>query len=1830
MKKALFILGSLLIPVMMMGESFSALWQKVKVAKAKDLPKTEIALLNTIIKKATAEDNYGHLIKAQLDKYHACRLFDKEQAATALEEIKQKEAETQSKALQAVYNCALGLIYQDLSQSNIDPDKLSRPYFQKAMSNPNELARHKTTELKPTFTTGFDSKIFNNDLLHVIGMYTKDYSTLSKYYDAHGNRPAACIMALKALQETRDEDTKEARKSRYLHSLDSLIEVYRDIPEAGELAIEHYNFISESTDTPAESLVNYINYALNQWGTWPRMNVLRNALLGLQQPEFNISIGDRMLLPDVERQIRINLIRNINELTVKVYKVNIGGDTKLEASSKKDYAQLRRYIQPVPVQTITRRYLGQPSWKENTDSVRLKGMPIGVYLIEVSSNNKSIEPQRELLRVSNLYVIHEKIDKETLRLVTVNATTGKAIPGVNLTITTEKDWRNKTAHVDHLVTGENGEVIYHTQQRYPNTIYPYTENDKACDNLPVSAAYFSNAIEPESDQIRLYTDRSIYRPGQTIHVAGLAWHIIPATLSTQVLAKESIKLTLLNANDENVIEKTVSTDDYGTLSADFVLPQSGLTGSYTIKANFKGKGRVVVVRVEQFKRPKFKVEIDKYKKQYAPGDTIMVTGTARSYAGVPVQGAKVVYTVKREQSWWWRRNGVRNEGTVVGDTVVTADDGTFKMKVPMVFPPQDDIDIPLFYQLVIRAKVTSTDGETHEEELRLPLSNRNAVLTTNLPTKVQIDSLSQFSFTRKNAMGELIDGTITYRFNQEPEATAAANTPIVLSHKLTVGKHTLFATCEGDTIKQEVIVFSMDDKRPVFNTPDWYYVSATQFSDDGKPVWLQLGSSNEGTEIFYTAFANGKVIAQGSQHISNEVITRQLQYKEEYGDGLSIFTAWVWHGKLYQHSTFISRPVPNKKLTLQWKTFRDKLTPGQKEEWTLQVLAPNGEPAKAQLIATLYDKSLDAIYTNHWSQPHKFRFYPCNALWEGGSEGAIGLYGFESYKAFHVRNLIFSRFNANITTELSYAVMLYGNRAVYTVQPVLMEKSVKIRGAASIQSKAFDVVETKATTGNPSNEASTERQAPNDAIRENLNETAYFTPALMSDEKGNFSIRFTLPESVTTWHFKGLAHDKELNNGMIEADVVAQKTVMVQPNIPRFVRQGDKVQIATLISNTSEKAVNGTARLQFLSAEDNKEVLTLAQPFAIEAGKSTTASFMIDAKQLSRNTRYDDLLIVRVIANGKDFSDGEQHYLPILPDMERVITTVPFTQHRPGTKSIDLKGLFPARSEDEQLTIEYTNNPTWLMVQALPTLANPSENNALSLAAAIYSNAIGQQIIGSSKKIADVMRQWRQETGKENSLVSNLQKNKELKTLLLNETPWINDAARETEQKQQLAGYLDESAIEYRLNDFTNKLHKLQHSDGSFSWWPGMNSSPYMTLSVANILTRLQNMAPLSGTLKTMKANAFNYLDKQIAEEVKELQKAERKGEKGLEPSEFACHYLYNCALDNRKATTQINYLVSLLDKMPTRLSIYGKARAAVILAHYGKAQHARDYLQSMNEYSVTNDETGRHYETRKAAYSWRNYRIPTQVAAIEALKILTPTDTATITEMQRWLLAEKRTQSWDTPINAVDAVYAFLSNANGKVDMTKLTSDNHCVLKIDGKALDLPKATAGLGYIKTTIPATGSKVFTAQKSSQGTSWGAVYASSWQKTSNVKSAASGLSVNREIIPEHQGALKVGDKIKVRITIQAERDFDFVQLQDKRAACMEPTEQLSGYRWGYYCAPQDNVTNYYFDKLSKGTHVIETSYYLDRIGDYTTGLCTIQCAYSPEYGGREMAKSLSVK
>jgi uncharacterized protein YfaS (alpha-2-macroglobulin family) len=466
---------------------------------------------------------------------------------------------------------------------------------------------------------------------------------------------------------------------------------------------------------------------------------------------------------------------------------------------------------------------------------------------------------------------------------------------------------------------------------------------------------------------------------------------------------------------------------------------------------------------------------------------------------------------------------------------------------------------------------------------------------------------------------------------------------------------------------------------------------------------------------------------------------------------------------------------------------------------------------------------------------------------------------------------------------------------------------------------------------------------------------------------------------------------------------------------------------------------------------------------------------------------------------------------------------------------------------------------------------------------------------------------------------------------VLSETPWVADANREQEQRQRLADFFDVNLMQQRLQSALSKLNNLQRGDGSWSWWPDMPGSVYMTLSVAEMMVRQNAMIGEQTETMQMLKGAFRFLGKEMVELVKEMKKQEKKGYKQYFPGNTALEWLYICKLDGRQLPADVqtanDYLINLLKKETKNQTIYQKAVSAIIL-------DSPTYIKSLKEYTVYKEEMGRYYDTPRAGYSWRDYRIPTQVAAIEAIQRLTPGDRQTIDEMRRWLLQEKRTQAWDTPINSVDAVYAFLSD-QGTVKTEKLIAAVPTALKLDGKAIETPKATAGIGYVKTAQSYQGEKTFSAEKQSEGTSWGAVYAQFMQTTSDIKDQASGVSVKRELLTVDGQPLttaKVGDRIKVRLTIQSERDLDFVQLQDKRAACMEPVKQLSGYDWhmGCYVTPRDNVTNYYFDRLSKGKHVVETEYYIDRAGKYETGSCTVQCAYASEYRGTTHSQTIKVE
>uniref|UniRef100_A0AB33JA20 Alpha-2-macroglobulin family protein n=1 Tax=Prevotella sp. GTC17260 TaxID=3236796 RepID=A0AB33JA20_9BACT len=1832
MKKYLLALVALitLCPFAGMAESYVSLWKRVAVAEQKDLPKTQIAILNAIVNKATAAGDYGQLIKAQLKMAEAETAISPDSLGKHIERLekKQKKAEGRQQVLADVYAAVLGHIYKDYT-SKEDHARISKQYYELSVRHPDLLARQLAKDYEPLVVKGYDSSIFYEDLLHVVGLEAEAYKLLHDYYKAHGNRAATCICAYLITQQDRREDVMMVRKSHYLQTLDSLIGEYGDLPMAGEVAIERYNFMDKAVDTSVEEKINYINYALSRWGTWPRMNVLRNAKTTLTLPCFLIDMGRGVQIPGKERQVAIRSITNVQQLKMTVTRLDYTASTDLDPNDAEDYAELRKHLQLETQKTVAHRYIGLPAYKVTSDSMVIEGLAKGVYLVEFTTDNSNITAERALLHVSDVYAVSEVLPKRQIRIAVVSATTGQPIPGAKVRLFTGSYYGEK-AVVNTVTCDDRGEHLFSYSKRMPDRIYAFTAEDKYCPDADLNGYFGYNGRRDTSEVAQLLTDRKVYRPGQTVHVAAIVYKNM-AQADTKAVQGKELTLTLHDANGKKVASKEVKTDGFGTASAEFTLPTSGLTGRFLVRANVGYAS--TDFSVEEYKRPTFEVLFDKVKQIYHSGDTVRVQGKAHTYAGMPVQGAQVAYSVVRRSAFWWYRSA-GSTLTVKTDTTVTADDGTFKIDVPMLLPEEGDVNAPRYYSYEIEAKVTDLNGESHTGETRLPLSNRTAVFTTDLPAKIESDSLKAVSFSYLNISGEPVAGKVYFKIDDMP-MSGQTNTPIsdVRMMKLKSGLHVLKAICNEDTLDQKFVVFSVKDRKTAVPTHDWFYQSAETFPRDGKPVYVQIGSSDADQHILYTMMSGDKVLESGVIRQSEALNTRAFRYQKEWGDGILLTYAWVKDGQCYTHVAEILRPLPDKRLLLEWKTFRNRLVPGQDEEWTLTVKRPDGKAADAQLVATLYDKSLDQIRKNKWNFVPSLHLSLPKTYWQAVNFEEITMYGELPMQALPEKNLGFSHFDESLF-DLDYGLRLstpyYAFAAAkprsFMTGSVSTKEKKMMKAEVLVANMADAVVGENELKGQEEDKTAT----ATGQLRENLNETAFFYPALMADKNGDVNVKFTLPESVTTWKFMGLAHDADMRYGMLEGEAVAQKTVMIQPNMPRFMRLGDKGEINARLSNTSDKSVKGKAMLQIIDPETEKVLAEVVRNFNVEAGKSANVNFTVVPREfMEGHGLASSLLICRTMVEGRGFSDGEQHYLLVLPEQEMVTNTLAFSQQGAGVKMVDLAKLAPVGKE-VKLTIEYTNNPEWLMIQSLPTVSNTRDNDAISLAAAYYANSLAAHIVYSDSTIGHVVKQWKAENNAQQT--SKLMQNEELKSLMLDETPWLTDAKNETEQQQLLADYLDESQLDKRQAAVLKKLSGLQNPDGSWSWWPGMQGSRYVTAEVTKMLARLCTVA-LDQEAFRLITKSISYLDKQLQEEYEHMMAERKRGVTIETPSEMALETLYiKSLLKNlgRQGGEAQAYMLKLIAASPAHYTIYGKANTAVILARNGYKKQAENHLNSLNEYSVYKEEMGRYYDARKAFYSWCDYKIPTEVAAIEAMYLLRPTDKQTITDMQRWLLQCKRTQSWDTPINAVNAIYAFtLGSGSEKGASAFRLNAVPATLSIDGNAIETKESTA-IGYVKTVKEGKAMKTFTAEKKSEGTSWGALYVQFAQHTADIKAASMGIQVKREIVAGQSTPLKVGDKIKVRITITADRDYDFVQIQDKRAACLEPVSQLSGYHWGYYCTPRDNTTNYYFDQMAKGTHVVETEYYVDRAGEYQTGLCTVQCAYAPEYSGRAAVKAIHIK
>ena len=1821
------------------AQTYDNLWKQADIIAQKDQPKSEIGVMKKIISKATAAKDYGQLLAAEIRQAILWREISPDSLTPNVKRMETEALKAKDPVLKAVRYAVLGKVYREVN------GKKSEEFFKKALEQPELLARNASTGYVPLTLKGVDGSSFNNDLLHLIGFEADSkeaYLLMYTYYNKVENRGAACLCAYKLIEKYRQDDVREVRKSKYLNTIDSLIHVYQDIPEAGELAVEHFRFMEGATDAKPQDKLNYINYALNRWGGWSRMNVLRNAQKRLTEPMFQVQDMPLVLRPSEKKWVHLN-VRNLQNLNIRLSRLNITADNEYDAQNEATYKMLLKKTTKLHQKDFSRNYYGRPDYEEVKDSIEIGGnLPLGAYLMEVTSDNTGIAPQRELFYVSNLAVMIQQLPDDRHRYVVVNATDGQPVPGAKIVLY-DRNYDDKTGKFKRVIharmtTDDQGEAYF---KNVDGNVLISTSNDKF---TPAKDIYLSRAryYEKKDDEVKyqLFTDRAIYRPGQKVHATAVSY-IVKKGLDASVPGKSmELKFILRDANWKQVAEQKATTDEYGTASVDFELPQGGQTGMYHVSVNNRANSSF---RVEEYKRPTFEITFPKVNEKYNWGDTVVVKASAKTYAGVPVQGAKVEYQVtRRNQLWWW---GAGAAGQLVKtDSCVTREDGTFDVEIPLEasLSGKDEADmsdfmrIARFFNFEVSAIVTDISGESHEGVMNLPLGTKPTILTVDLPKRIETDSLKTVTFAYRNASGMEISSNLKYRIDKGEWKDAEANAPISMA-VLPSGVHEMEAICGQDTLQQKFTLFSIKDTHPMEPTTEWYYQTAKTFPRDGKPVYVQVGSSENGAHIVYSIIAGNKLLEKGAWELGDSIVTLPFTYKPEYASGVVINYSFVKNGECYTRKISIARPLPEKKLNITWKTFRDRLTPGQKEKWTLQITTPDGKPAKAQLMSVLYDKSLDQLADHTWKMSLGFSQWLPDCYWKSNLKYyEMGLSGTYPTKYYDEKELDVDQFDGKYFSYYAYmqAVELskLERSSGGTVESVRIQKDELVREEAKVMrirgskmarvgafapsvNKVFDVVEEMPQfAGGSGSDAG--QFLDKVQVRENMNETAFFYPALESDNNGNVAIRFTLPESVTTWKFMGLAHDKEMRNGLLVDEAVAQKTVMVQPNMPRFLREGDKSCIVVKLFNTSDKKVSGNARMQILDAETQKVVWQKTQGYRIDAEGSATISFDVQGLK-------EGVYINKVVAAGNGYSDGEQHYLPVLSDRELVVNTLPITLHQKGEQNFDLSKLFLNKegkqakgAEDAKVTVEYTNNPSWLMVKALPAISNPTEEDALSLMAAIYANTLSRHI---------------------------------QKTLNVN--------AKDIDDASGLASASD--TLQKKVNKYVALLKKLQNKDGSFSWWKGMSGSRYMTTAVAEMMVRLNAIVGRQSFTASMLSGAIDYLRQQTAREVKAMkedeakaaQKAARNGKAyQATPSEMALHYLYIVAMDGTcvklkaPALNDMDYLLGKLKKMTGSLTIYGKAKAAVILALNYDYKTAADYLKSMEEYSVYREDMGRYYDTRKAYYSWRNYKIPTEVAAIEALQALDAQSIAaissassaiskqqTIEEMQRWLLMSKRTQVWDTPVNTVDAVYAFMkgneSNWNRKAE--------NAVLKLDGKLLPMPQDSTTLGYVRTEKAGKASTL-SINKKSDYTSWGAVYAEFKQPVSEIASLESGIKVRRVIVPaESQGRgkaqAKVGEKVKVTLIITADRDYDFVRIVDKRAACLEPVNQLSGYQWGMECyvSPKDNTTNFYFDRLSKGKHFVEMEYYVDRKGDYQSGSCTAECTYSPEFGGRTEAYKMTV-
>lgn len=1634
------------------------------------------------------------------------------------------------------------------------------------------------------------------------------YQDLLIFHRKADNKAALILADLNRLDYTKGFSNLKNKNSLYMATLQKMEEKYITFPIVVEVIEKEVQALLRINDwrktvgiTNKQKALALCESGIQRFPNYNRINILYELVSRIKEPRINITYPGTVY-PGKEIELKI-ASQNIGQITLTLFQFD--GSTAAYIQKKPGNSE------QLPGKIVYKRSFNISSGLVFQDSIlKIPSVKSGLYKVIIESPELK-EDVNNYLICNQLFTTEQTISSGRNFFVR-DLNSGLPVKNAKIRI-----YNSEYKCIDSIYTNKQGVAETNTKEDFYETVNQKNPNGYLCTIRP------EFLLRPSTNtKFEIFTDRRIYRPGQTVFFKGIAWFSSPDSLYVQ--KKQTYDVFFRTANGQNISQKQFTTNDFGSFSGEFIIPEQVLNGYFSINVG----NQTVYVNVAEYKRPEFEITFIPSDKNYAVGDVVEVKGNANSFSGMKLTDRTVKYEISRYTFFRQYENDVITRGIASLNH-----DGEFEIQFKTGLPTtSNDTEV---YSYQVKATITDAKGETQEATTVITVYSNKAFPVIMMLEEINKNNPGKFRFSLRDVKPDVthkvrytisklvspqqmsvkpvIKDTIIEKIVQQGEIQAWAKDSISPNlSKCESGAYLFTIEANGNTAKHIFYLYATTDKQPPIPVYNWLASEQTRCYP-GESARVLFGTSAKNAYVIYEIYTAKGLIKQVRQNISNGVISIDIPFLESYGAKISLSINYVKDGHFIHHVIPIFRIQKNSKLIVQTKVFRDKLIPGQKEQWEVEVKNQEGKSVPAEVLAMMYDASLDNLLPYKINFSPNYQYINIPYKWNAYYYQTENKYSTFSPRVFEWEKYTIPPFQFDYLNVYSEddpnEVNLYsfGDQQENKVMYARSNDDIRIRGISS---------------------------APPIDFRQNFAETAFFYPQLQTDANGNVVIKFTAPESNTKWRFTALAYTKDLAVGELTKYATTSRQLMVSPNMPRYLRSGDKTEIKVTVSNLSDSRQSGKATLELFTLQNKKILFNQNADFNIPAGESQTVGFIFDVPQGI------DLAGCRISAASETFSDGEQRLVPILPDEVLVTSAQPIYSTTKGNHTFTLKPQTSSR-KDYRLTLELAANPVWYAVLALPSLLEPQTENVTNIAGAFYVNTIARRIVRANPKIAEAIRIWTASNQDSTTLLSKLEQNNELKSILLEASPWMLQAQSETERMQALQQLFDQNRLEYLQSQALKKLAELQTTSGGWSWFKGMYANRFITNNVLAIMAQ----ANITGEMeygendKAMQMRALRYLDNEIKKDF------ENKSEK-IRYEQLL--YLYTRSMYRDiplgDALDAHKYYMSLAQKQWAGFSFYEKAIAATAMYHYGLSSDARAILKSLRQYAVTTPEMGMYWPNNRNIF-YRNSGVLTHTAIMEAFYKIEG-NIPEMDKMKQWLLNQKRTQSWESVPATVNAIYAILLTGS-----EQLSTPEELGISLGKKQISVSTVTNPLGYVKESIPATAITgdmlTVNIKKTSTTPTWGGLYLQYFEKLNRIKKEEGQLSIDKKLfieqvapdgtkklIPANQQPLQIGDKVIARLILSLDRDMEFLHLKDLRAACFEPQKQLSGNQWKfgtvYYEDVKDAATNLFFNSLSKGTYVIEYPVWVNQAGEYQDGIATLQSVYAPEFNAHSSAEKITVK